>query len=125
MKLGLEELAPEVGMGAACAALDIPRSSGYRMRKPPVYGPKRRPQKGPRALTENERNAILNEMTSERFIDSAPRQVVAALAEEGRYLAHWRTFYRVLAKENACRPRRQQRTHPKYKKPELLATAPN
>jgi len=41
------------------------------------------------------------------------------------YLCHWRTMYRVLAKHDEVRERRDQRRHPAYAKPELLATGPN
>ena len=34
-------------------------------------------------------------------------------------------MYRVLASEVPVQERRAQRTHPEYKKPELMATAPN
>jgi putative transposase len=64
-------------------------------------------------------------LNSERFMDKAPRQVYAALLDEGRYLCHWRTMYRILAVHNEVCERRRLRRHPLYKKPELLATAPN
>ena len=41
------------------------------------------------------------------------------------YLCSERTMYRVLASEVPVQERRAQRTHPEYKKPELMATAPN
>jgi putative transposase len=64
-------------------------------------------------------------LNSERFMDKAPRQVYATLLDEGAYLCHWRTMYRVLAAHDEVRERRHLRQHPIYKKPELLATAPN
>ena len=64
-------------------------------------------------------------LNSARFADRAPRQVYAALLDEGQYLCHWRTMYRVLAAHDEVRERRDQRRHPPYHKPELLATAPN
>jgi putative transposase len=64
-------------------------------------------------------------LNSERFMDKAPRQVYAALLDEGEYLCHWRTMYRILAAHDEVRERRRIRRHPLYKKPELLATAPN
>ena len=41
------------------------------------------------------------------------------------YLGSVRTMYRLLAANGGCRERRDQRRHPVYSKPELLATAPN
>lgn len=62
---------------------------------------------------------------SERFVDKAPEAIVATLLEEGRWLCSARTMYRLLAEEGEVRERRRQRRHPEYKRPELLATAPN
>lgn len=44
---------------------------------------------------------------------------------EGRYLCSARTMYRLHAQHPEIRERRRQTTHPNYKRPELLATAPN
>ena len=51
--------------------------------------------------------------------------MVATLLDEEVYLCSERTMYRVLASEVPVQERRAQRTHPEYKKPELMATAPN
>ncbi len=45
--------------------------------------------------------------------------------DEGRYLCSARTMYRVLAQNRKVHERRRQAAHPNYKRPELLATAPN
>src|SRR3972149_5964857 len=47
------------------------------------------------------------------------------LVDEGVYHCSIRTMYRILAEHGETRERRDQRTHPVYQKPELLATAPN
>jgi putative transposase len=62
---------------------------------------------------------------SERFLDDAPRQVYATLLDEGIYLCHWRTMYRILEAYAEVRERRNHLQYPAYAKPELLATAPN
>jgi len=64
-------------------------------------------------------------LTSERFCDLSPREVWTKLLHEGTYLCSVRTMYRVLAENAAVRERRNQLRHPEYKKPELVATAPN
>jgi putative transposase len=64
-------------------------------------------------------------LNSERFMDRAPRQVYATLLDDGIYLCHWRTMYRILAAHAEVRERRKQRRHPVYHKPELLAEQPN
>src|ERR1700685_4374123 len=55
----------------------------------------------------------------------APAEVYASLLDEGVYLCSIRTMYRVLAANQEVRERRDQLRHPVYKKPELLAQAPN
>jgi putative transposase len=64
-------------------------------------------------------------LNSQRFQDQAPRQVYAKLLDEGQYLCHWRTMYRILEAHQEVCERRHQRRHPTYAKPELLATGPN
>jgi putative transposase len=77
-------------------------------------------------LSEQERQAVLELLHSERFVDCSPAQVWATLLDEGRYLASERTMYRLLASEHGrVRERRDQLTHPPYARPELLAERPN
>ncbi len=79
-----------------------------------------------RALSELERQAVLDVLHSERFVDCSPAQAWATLLDEGRYLASERTFYRLLAaRHGGVRERRKQLAHPAYAKPELLAERPN
>jgi putative transposase len=118
-----ESLAPTVGVSAACRALNVPRGSLYRARQP-VSPPAPRPTPE-RALTEAERQTVRDELNSERFQDSSPRQVFATLLDEGTYLCSVRTMYRVLDAHGEVRERRNQLQHPAYSKPELIATAPN
>lgn len=118
-----ERLARTVGVKAACAALNVPRSRVYRARqRSSLPGSRLTPA---RALSEAERVAVRQTLNSERFADCAPRQVYAALLGAGVYLCSWRTMYRVLAGHEEVRERRDQLRHPTYHKPELLANAPN
>jgi putative transposase len=118
--------APEVGAKAACEAIGLPRATFYRHEKIP-FGPPppRRGLKPERTLRPDERQRTLEALHSERFADKAPREVWATLLDEGRYLCSVRTMYRILDGENEIKERRNQLRHPKYKKPELLAEAPN
>ena len=121
---GVHELAPLVGMTAACGALGVPRSTVYRQRRP---APGRRltvRRRHPRALSPDEQTAVRDVLNSERFVDQAPRTVYATLLDEGQYLCHWRTMYRLLRADAATRERRAVRRHPVYTRPELLATGP-
>jgi putative transposase len=116
-------LAPVVGIVAACAALMLPRATFYRWLQPATMSSPR--PSPPRTLPPTERAVILSTLNSDRFVDKAPRQVFAALLDEGRRLCSVRTMYRVLEEADEIRERRDQRRHPTYVKPELLATAPN
>lgn len=119
----MNELAIKIGIKRACEALGVSRSSIYRARQPQ---PSAQPHPVPaHALSLEEQVEVRETLNSERFMDKAPRQVYAALLDEGEYLCHWRTMYRILAVHDEVRERRRVRRHPLYKKPELLATAPN
>jgi transposase InsO family protein len=118
------DLAPDVGTTAACQALEVPRATYYRARRPRLVERPPRPTPA-RALAPDERTTILETLNSERFVDSAPRQVWASLLDEGIYLCSVRSMYRILAANHEVRERRDQLTHPTYAKPQLLATAPN
>lgn len=121
----IAELTPEVGIKAACIALGLPRATYYRRQAPPEPARAVVPRASPRALSEEERQAVLDQLHSDRFVDRAPAEVYATLLEEGIYLCSVRTMYRVLAEAAEVKERRAQRTHPAYTKPELLATGPN
>ena len=118
-----EKLGKRVGVTAACRALNVSRATFYRRREP------NRPTKPrpipARALSTEERDAVLDQLNSERFADHSPRQVYAKLLDEGDYFCSVRTMYRILAENQSTRERRNQLKHPNYQKPELLATAPN
>jgi putative transposase len=119
----VSELAAKVGIKRACEALGVSRSSLYRARQPrPAVQLRPTPS---HALSVEEQAEVRETLNSERFMDKAPRQVYAALLDEGYYLCHWRTMYRILTAHDEVRERRRVRRHPLYKKPELLATAPN
>ena len=119
----VQQLAPEVGILAACVALGIVRSSFYRQLSPPVVAqPRPAP---PRALSPAERETVLAHLHEERFQDRSPAAVQATLLDEGVYHCSTRTMYRILEQHAETRERRNQRIHPAYRKPELLAKAPN
>jgi len=68
---------------------------------------------------------VLDTLNSERYMDESIPEVYADLLNRGKYLCSQRTMYRILEANQAVRERRDQRRHPEYTKPELLATAPN
>ena len=117
-------LAEDVGIKSACDALAVPRASFYRWRDRSSQKNNYRPAP-PLALEDEERKGILITLHEERFVDQAPREVYSALLDEGIYLCSVRTMYRILEENEEVRERRNQLRHPHYKKPEILATAPN
>lgn len=124
------ELAPVAGVRAACEALGAPQASWYRRHRqsPAPQRPAPVPHRDraqPRALSEAERKAILDELHSDRFADVSPTEVWAVLLDEGRYLGSASTFYRLLRQASGTRERRRQATHPAKAKPELAAAGPN
>ena len=123
----IAELAPTVGVKAACVAVGRPRANHYRRhRKSPASPRPRRERVGqPRALSAAERQQVLDVLHGERFADMAPGEVHATLLDEGTYLCSESTMYRILREQGEVRERRRQATHPPRVKPELVADAPN
>ena len=124
----IANLIPTVGVQAACLALGVPRATFSRWHRAPVgaAAPTGAPPRvHPRALADDERQAVLDVLHSPRFCDVSPAETYATLLDEGTYLASERTMYRVLAAAGETGERRHQRMHPAYAKPELLATRPN
>lgn len=121
----MKDLGGKVDVVSACDALGVSRATFYRHRQPRARGAVRPRPKPERALTEAERQVVLDHLHSPRFVDKAPAAVYATLLDEGTYLCSIRTMYRILAEQNEVRERRDQLRHPHYTKPELLATRPN
>ena len=122
-----QQLAVDLPLAPCCTALGVSRASYYRRQQTctttlPSPAPRPTP---PRALSSQERQAVLDTLHSERFVDRAPAEVYATLLDENTYLCSIRTMYRVLHDAQEVRERRNQLRHPHYRKPELLATAPN
>jgi putative transposase len=109
---------------AACRAFGVSRATLDRRRNPRPTTPKQ-PKQSHRRLSEEEKKAILEELTSTRFVDESVPEVYTTLLDEGVYICSQRTIYRILEREAYTRERRDQRHHPEYTKPELLATGPN
>ena len=124
--IAIEAVAVDVDTSAVCRSVGIARASFYRRRQPAGPSTPRPPRApSPRALVFAERQAVLDTLHSERFVDQSPAEVHATLLEEQIYLCSSRTMYRVLAGANEVRERRDQARHPAYTKPELVATGPN
>jgi putative transposase len=123
----IAELAPLVGVRAACVATGRPQASHYRRhrRSPAPERPKRERKPQPRALTPAERAEVRTVLNDPEHVDKAPATVYHDLLDSGVYLASVSTMYRVLREHDEVRERRRQATHPARVKPELVATKPN
>jgi putative transposase len=121
----VETAASAMGTAPACAVLGLPRATLYRRRRPTAVTPPASRPAPPRALDPAERQAVLETLHSERFLDQAPAQVQATLLDEGTYLCSPRTMYRLLDAASEVKERRDQVRRPSYAPPELLATRPN
>jgi putative transposase len=124
--MSVREHRQQMGTAPVCEALGIPRSTVYRQLAREKDPSERKARPIPvRALSSSERIGVLEMLHSERFVDKSPGEVFATLLDEQKYICSERTMYRILASEGEVRERRNQLSHPEYKKPELLATGPN
>ena len=120
------QLEPLVGIKSSCRLSGINRSTYYRHRDPSPTAPRKASRVSPpNRLSPAERHHITTVLNSERFRDKAPRQVWAALLDEGVYLCSVSTMYRLLRAQGQSRERRAQARHPAKAKPQLMARAPN
>jgi putative transposase len=120
----ISEMGAELGIVAACSALEFSRATFYRGQAPKMEGPREK-RDCPRELSRDERGAVLAALHEKRFQDLSVSEVYATLLDEGIYLCSERTMYRVLNENEQVKERRAQRSHTKYSAPELLATKPN
>ena len=119
----IKSVKAELGVAPMCDALGLSRATYYRLLKPRAPSAPKGPS--PRALSTEERQAVLARLHEPRFVDLAPTEVWAQLLDEGEYHCSVRTMYRILAANAEVRERRDQLRHPHYAAPELLATKPN
>ena len=110
-------LTGQTGVRAACDAVGVAQASYYRRHRSSPPPARRsliahRDRVQPRALTGPERQAILDLLHSDRFVDLAPAEVWATLLDEGVYLGSPSTFYRLLRAASGTGERRRQATHP-------------
>lgn len=123
----IAELAPLIGVRAACKATGRPQANHYRRHRqsPAPVKPEGERKAQPRALSQAERDTVRALLNSADFADKAPATVYHELLDEGTYVASVSTMYRILHAHNEVKERRRQATHPARVKPELVATAPN
>jgi putative transposase len=115
----------DVSLTVACDAVGLSRSRWYRWHQPQSEAIEKSYPTPARALSATERENVHTILNGERFQDCSPRQVYATLLDEEVYYCSISTMYRILQEKAESKERREQRQHPIYVKPELLATAPN
>ena len=122
-----KDLSEDANVSDACQATGVSRSTYYYHQRKQVKQEDKASSKSSRpwALSTEERQEVLDVLHSEEFINKAPAQVYTALLDRGKFLCSTRTMYRILHDNDEVRERRNVRRHPKYKKPELLATEPD
>jgi putative transposase len=110
------EIMPQAGITPVLTALGLSEATFFRRRKRQALPPAVRSTPA-RALSTEERRAVLDVLHEPRFVDQAPAEVVATLLGEGRHLCSERTMYRILEANEEVRERRDQLRHPAYSKP--------
>ena len=123
--LAIEAVTTTGATAALCQSVGLARATLYRRRQPARSSTPTPRAASSRALGPAERQAVLDVLHSERFVDQSSAEVQATLLEEQTYLCSTRTMYRILDAAEEVRERRAQARHPAYAKPELVATAPN
>lgn len=114
----------------ACRSLDLQRSTVYARRRPRHRSEGENPRDRtaapqPRALKQDEREAVMQTLNSAEFCDQPPMQVYMRLLERGQYLCSVSTMYRLLRENDQSGERRRQRPAQHHAIPRLVAQAPN
>ena len=120
----VQENSPTIGVRRLCQALNLAPATYYRRIKPEAKSsPARRT--APNSLSSVERQAVLDTLHDERFVDDTPATVAAKLLDAGQYLCSVRTMYRILDSQNEVKERRRIRRASSHAKPQLAAERPN
>ncbi|NJR43970.1 helix-turn-helix domain-containing protein, partial [bacterium] len=96
----VNDLPVGISKALACQSIGIARHSLY-LRPQPAWRAQSTDKPvaakpHPRALSEPEQQAVLEQLHSARFVDASPRQMVATLQSEGVMLASVSSCYRLL-----------------------------
>jgi len=115
-----------IALSVLCDKLRVSRASLYRFITEKDSDAPNLQKKPHNALSDEERQRILDLLHSERFADQTPYEVFYTLLDEDEvYISSIRTMYRILYEEGETKDRRDVRNHRDAIKPELIATAPN
>ena len=127
MDLVKQAKASGAGRAACCQVLEVSLRTLERWEKDPDEGDHRR---GPdtvcaHALSEAEKQAIVEVCNSRTYRDLSPWQIVAQLADSGRYLGSESSFYRVLKRNDLLSHRQKSKPRVHSRPKDLLARNPN
>ena len=112
---------------ASCEVLEVSLRTLERWEKAPEQGDQRR---GPttacaHALSVQEKQAIVKVSSSPEYRDLSPWQMVARLADAGRYLGSESSFYRVLKQKDLLSHRQKSKPRVHRRPKDLAARSPN
>jgi hypothetical protein len=77
------------------------------------------------ALSEEEKKIMLEIANSSEYRDCNPHQIVARLADEGRYIASESSFYRLFRENKLLAHRSKSKPRSNHHPRSLTATTPN
>ena len=131
MSLLQQELPAHLSQRKACEALAVCRNTlrNQLHRKtfcgPPKPAADRRKVQQKRALSTEERQAVLSLMNSEEYGNQPPAEIYYDLLDQGRYLCSISTMHRLLRSKDLQGERRVQRPPQSHAIPRLHARAAN
>ncbi len=127
MEMVQQAKASGAGRRAACEVLEVSLRTLERWEKEPDQADQRR---GPttactHGLSVQEKQAIVEVSSSPEYRDLSPWQMVARLADAGRYLGSESSFYRVLKQKDLLSHRQKSKPRAHRRPKDLLARNPN
>jgi transposase InsO family protein len=127
MSLVAEAELAGAGRAAACQILEMNLRTLERWEQNPDQGDQRTGPKTPavHSLTDTEKQMIIEVVNSLHFRDLSPWQIVAKLADSGRYLASESSFYRVMKNNNLMTHRSKSKPRVHKRPKDLIAKNPN
>ena len=110
-----------------CSSLSISKATYYRQidRDGQLSACNLKPKKPANALNSEERQAVVDLLHNEHYVDKTPYDLYYDLMDKGEYRCSPRTMYRLLSTLGESKDRRVQRNHRDAIKPELMASQPN
>jgi putative transposase len=127
MELVREAVDAGAGRAASCNILELSLRTLERWEKNPEQEDQRAGPITPPAhsLTEEDKKMIREVSTAPVYIDLCPWQIVAKLADSGRYLASESSFYRVLKEADLLKHRSKNKFKERKRPKDLIARNPN